>query len=833
MIARGSNGTVFPLRAVGRALPTVVALATLLLQPSPASGQTESESVEKHEKTEDILARAKARRARRLDGSGRLAEDALIEARRQMDERWLNTGRSKLRDGGIWNWDWLGPGNIGGRVRCIVIHPTNPSIMFAGTAGGGIWRTLDGGSGWWPMSDYIAALPVASLAMDPVNSSIIYAGTGELVGSNSSIPGAGIYRSTNLGLTWTQLAATDNSNFRYVSELAHHPTISGTLLAGTATGLWRSTDSGDNWTRILFPPNGAAVRDVDYHPTIASTIAAGTETDMYLSTNGGSTFVSQTTGASGKMPVNPGDCEIAFAPSNPNILYVSAGKDVPVLNDLTDWIYRSTNSGSTWSTFMPTNADRWSNALWVSPNNPNIVVWGGFGDLFRTLNGTTYSRISEWTRYVDGLSAHADQHAIVAHPDYDGASNRTVFFGNDGGVQKATDVTTVSQTSGWTNLANNLGCSQFFSVSGATDGSIIIGGTQDNGSLRYRPADGEQGWFSVSGGDGIYCAVDPTNPQRFFVTAQFLWVGRSDDGGAHVDPKMNGLAGAGNGRFFDFLAPLVLNPNNPNVLWAGGKKIWKTTNAGDFWSSKRDSLPPAPGPYCTAIDVARSNPDVVWIGYSNGLVSHTSDGGTSWIDHWPPPGRWITDIAINPYAWNEVVVTFGGYDSDTIWYTNSAGISWESRHGQAPYDLPDIQVNTVRYHPIQPDWIYIGTDLGVFASEDKGITWGVTPAGFGNEGPNNVEVDELSWQGTTYLLAATHGRGIYRCTPLDVVYVDLSYSGFEDGSVAHPFNTVAEAVAAYGPGALVSIRSGTYNEPPLLIDKRGWIEATDGPVRIQ
>jgi hypothetical protein len=179
------------------------------------------------------------------------------------------------------------------------------------------------------------------------------------------------------------------------------------------------------------------------------------------------------------------------------------------------------------------------------------------------------------------------------------------------------------------------------------------------------------------------------------------------------------------------------------------------------------------------------------------------------------------------------MVTYGGYATDTVWLTNNAGATWQSRNGSPPYDLPAIQVNTVRYHPLQPNWIYIGTDLGVFASEDKGVTWSITPAWFGNEGPSNVEVDELAWQGTTYLLAATHGRGIYRCTPLPTVYVDRNHVGFEDGSEAYPYNTVDEAVAAYGPGAIVSIRSNTYPEPPLTIGKRGWVHATGGVVRIE
>ena len=832
------------LLAIGRSIAIVLVMALFVLTPAPARSSldvdarppvaagTETE-MEDRDRVEDIGGRAEARRERRADANGEVAPNALLRAKQEIESRGAPPSDSKARDAGIWNWEWLGPGNIGGRLRSILISPTNPNLMWLGTAGGGIWASVDGGNSWWPRSDFLPSLPVVTLAMDPVDNTILYAGTGELVGSNSSIPGAGIFKSTNGGLTWAQLSNTDNPDFHYVSRLCFRPSTTGWMLAGTATGVWRTTDAGAHWNRIFLPPNGAAVRDVEYSPTNANVIAVGTETDIYLSTDGGTTFPRQSSGANGKIPVSPGDCEITFAPSNPSIIYVSAGKDVPILNDLTDWIYRSTNGGNTWNTFMRTNADRWSNALWVSPTNPNVVVWGGFGDLYRTLDGTTSDQISDWTLYSQGTSAHSDQHVIVAHPGYDGVNNKTVFVGNDGGIQMAGDITNVTSSSGWSNLANNLGCSQFFSGSAAPDGSIVIGGTQDNGSLMVHPADGAQAWSDVAGGDGIFCAVDYTNPQRLFVTGACMWVGRSDNGGQTVTEKMNGFVGAGDGRYFDFLAPLVMDPNNPLVLMAGGKRIWRTTDAANHWGSVRDSLPPVLAPVCTAIDIAKSNSNVIWIGYNNGLISRSTDAGATWTDHPLLPGRWVTDIAINPYVWSEVVVTLGGYATDTVWLTSNAGASWTQRTGTAPYDLPAIQVNTVRYHPLTPNWLYVGTDLGVFASEDKGVTWGFTPADMGNEGPNNVEVDELFWQGTTYLLAATHGRGIYRCAPLPIVYVDLGHVGFEDGSEAFPYNTVSEAVEAYGPGAMISVRAGTYYEPPLVIGKRGWVRATGGIVRIE
>ena len=805
------------------------ALLAALTLAAPAfaaeSGRDEREA------GEDIQARAAWRRGRRLDGQGQLDPDALMRAKRELDARARPLGTAGTQDAGIWNWEWLGPGNVGGRLRSILIHPTNPSLMWVGTAGGGIWRTVNGGASWFATSDFLPSLSAVTLAMDPMNMQDLYAGTGELVGSNSSIPGAGIFKSTNSGLSWTQLASTANASFDYVSRIDAQPGGSGRLLAGTRTGVWRTIDGGTSWTRIFTPANGAAVRDVKYSPANPSVIAVGTETDMYLSTDGGSTFVRQTTGAANKMPLSPGRCEIAFCRNNTNYIYVSAGKDVPILNDLTDPIYRSTDGGVTWNWFMPTNADRWSNLIWVSPTDPNVVVWGGFGDLYRTTDGVTYSQISDGGYYNQGLSAHTDQHVMVAHPNYDGVSNRTVFVGNDGGIQTAANITTVTQTTGWTNLANNLGISQFFTGAAAPDGSVVMGGMQDNGTASYTPAGGQQGWTLPGGGDGMACAIDYNNTQKRYLSAQLLDLWRTTDGGTTWVSAISGLSDARNNTKCDFAAPFVMDPNDPAVLVAGGQRIWRSANGAVSWSSIRNSI--TGGPFCTAIDIAKSNPNVIWVGYKNGVVSHTSDGGATWFDHTLPSAREVTDIAVNPYAWNEVIVTLTGNATDNVWYTNTTGASWQLRTGSGADALPAIQVNTVRYHPLQPNWVYVGTDLGVFASEDKGLTWSVTPAMSGNEGPNNVEVDELFWQGSTYLLAASHGRGIYRCKPLPVVYVDGNYVGPEDGTEFKPYNTVAEAVAAYGPGALVSIKGNTYDEPPLVLDKRGVFRATTSPARVQ
>jgi hypothetical protein len=196
------------------------------------------------------------------------------------------------------------------------------------------------------------------------------------------------------------------------------------------------------------------------------------------------------------------------------------------------------------------------------------------------------------------------------------------------------------------------------------------------------------------------------------------------------------------------------------------------------------------------------------------------------------PDRRVTDIAISPYFAGQAVVTLSGYESDNVWITQNYGGNWTRRTGTAPDTLPALQVNTVSFHPVNPNWLYIGTDLGILATETFGITWNTTPAYDGNDGPVNVEVDDLFWYDDR-MVAATHGRGMYRSRPLDIVYVDQANNGSEDGSSANPYNTVGEGYGAAGNGTTVSIRSATYAAGAITLNKRGTIVATGGSVIIQ
>ncbi len=786
----------------------------------------------------------KYRRRSRADKNGNIPMAGLIKAKKHIAQM-----RGASRDAGLWEWDWLGPSNIGGRIRTILPNPSNASVLWLGSVSGGIWKSTNSGASWTPVDDFMTNLAITSMVFDPSSTSIMYAATGEGFYNFDALPGAGIFKSTDGGVTWNQLASTNNNNFKYVNRLAAHPDSAGIIYAVTsANRVYKTTDGGTTWVNKLNTATRPA--DIRVDPNNPNEVIVGCYGDVYLSTNYGETWANQATGATNKLPSDGGRCEVSFCPSNTSRIYVS-------MNRNGGEIWRSSDNGSTWvRQYEGTDylgAQGWyNNALWVCPTNSSRIIVGGI-DLYRSLDGgASITKISDWQDYHNGgsaNSAHADQHFIVEAADFDYTTNPEVYFGNDGGIQKTNDVWTVSQNSGWVNLANtSLGITQFHGGAAANDGSIIVGGAQDNDKLRYKSSgswSGPNNWYQATTGDGGRAAVNYNNNSIVYGEYVYLKIKKSTNGGDSYSNAISGLSDANNGLRALFIAPFSMDPNDPTILVGGGSRIWRTTNSAGNWSQIRAEI----GSYingdgdteyykCSATDIDYGNSALIWVGYDNGHVAYTANTGTSWtrVDNNDGglPNRYVTDIAINPNNSNQVFVTFGGYNNDNVWYTPDAGVTWENRSGTAPNDLPALQVNTVRYHPSNSNWVYIGTDLGVFATKDRGVNWSVVTNYTDNEGPVNTEVSELFWQGNEFLIAATHGRGMFRtAAPPYIIYVDASAAAGGDGSQANPFKTIYEAAQVYGPGTTISIESGTYDETQVVYFLReGYIIVTNGSVTI-
>ncbi|HMV96976.1 MAG TPA: S-layer homology domain-containing protein [Anaerolineales bacterium] len=715
------------------------------------------------------------------DENGNIPADGLFTAAQQINEMRAQQGNNPqaITSAG---WTWIGPGNIGGRVRSIIIHPTDTNIMWAGSVTGGIWKSTDGGASWNILTDFMSNMAVTTMVIDPSNPNILYAGTGEGFTGNREISeplGGGVFKTTDGGSTWTQLSSTNNSNWYFVNRLAIHPSNPQILLAATYTGLWRSTDGGSSWSSVLT----GYMADVNFNPSDGNKAVAGNQFSgqAYYSTNGGVSWGSTNTGGNGRV-------EVAYAPSSPSTVYAS-------VDNIGGQLWKSVDGGVSYALVNSGNdflsGQGWyDNALWVDPTNPNTLVVGGV-DLYRSTNGgSTLTQISEW--WNSPQSAHADHHVIVEKPGFNGTSNTTVYFGNDGGVYRANNVYTVVGTTGWTELNNNLGITQFYGAAGNATTGKIIGCKQNATTQIYTPAGGTEGWTTTFGGDGGWSAADPTDDNYLYGEYIYAQIHRSVNGGVYSDPIWGEYWDGSSYQYknppyiitdtynsnANFISPFILDPNDSNRMLVGAASLWRsndvkapnTTTTGPSWYVIKSST----GYNITAIAVAPGNSDIVWVGHENGDVFKTTNGtatNPTWTraDTGSPalPNRYVTRITIDKNDNNKAYVTFGGFSTDNVWATTNGGSTWADITGSGATGLPSLPVRSLVIHPNDSNWLYIGTELGLFASSDGGATWGLP-----HDGPTNTPVDELFWMGTK-LVAATYGRGLFTQEASNTLFADV------------------------------------------------------------
>jgi photosystem II stability/assembly factor-like uncharacterized protein len=744
---------------------------------------------------------ARLRAMQQASDDGKVKPDGYVRA---SEQRTMVLSKGMLEAAGISRADWkfIGPGNIGGRIRSIVVHPGNPDTLWIGSVSGGIWKTTDAGLTWKPADDFMGNLAVSTMAIDPTDLQILYAGTGEGFLNADAIRGYGVFKSLDGGITWTHLKSTtpspDNGNpsynWYYVNRLAMSSTR--VLLACTngyyfyTGGVYRSVDGGATWSQVW---SSSKVYQVLFDPKNADRALATTvmcselnpdnscktwESTVIRSVDAGLTWnkVMTVSGIDGRI-------ELAFAPSQPSTIYASFDHNPGSKDRDSGRIIKSLDGGDNWTYVSEPkhleNQGWYDNTIWVSPANPNLVVIGGI-DLHRSTDGgITWQQISVWDQWPK--SAHADHHAIVHHAKFDGTTNKTVFFGTDAGIFKTSDVTTVATITGWESLNRTLGITQFYGGAGSPKQDKIIGGTQDNGHLMWSKSTPEStDWNMTVSGDGGFVAIDPSENGFMYGEYTNLAIFRSTDGGKDYDyickGILEGLAKDKTSVNCDgtsqalFIAPFVLDPNNPNTMIAGAASLWRSPNVKSptpFWTRIKKPIVPqcnTEGEGCiSAIAVAQGDSNIIWVGHQDGEVFCTKNGtkpAPSWTEvKTLTPKRYVHRIMIDKDSPAKVYVAFGGYDKDNLYRTSDGGTTWKN----ITANLPAAPIRTIVRHPTNANWLYVGTEVGIFASEDGGASWSTT-----NDGPANVSVDELFWYGTNRLVAATHGRSMFMATlPLD------------------------------------------------------------------
>lgn len=420
------------------------------------------------------------------------------------------------------------------------------------------------------------------------------------------------------------------------------------------------------------------------------------------------------------------------------------------------------------------NQGDYDNVIAVDPVNPDRVWVGGI-DLFRSEDGGASWGLASYWWFEENETGylHADQHVLAFHPRYDGRTNRVLFVANDGGVFRTDDALARTATGDmapcgrdarftWTSLSNGYRVTQFYQGTPLPDGRTYFGGTQDNGILQGTEAAGRDSWDRLLRGDGGYVAVNPDNPDIRYAELDGLSFQKSTDGGKNFLPKIDGIDRT---ERFPFIAPFVMDPKDPRRLWLVGQSVWRTDDEAESWEAASPRL--AGGEEAvSAIAVATSDPDRLLVGTSDGrifrtLQGRTSDSNTAWKEVRPQQG-YVSSLTFDPVDPQIAYATYSTFETKHVWKSKDGGDKWVPIDGTvAGQKIEDIPVHSLVVDPANRDHLYVGTDLGVFASTDGGATWAVENTGFANVMTEWLTLGRLA-DGTLLLYAFTHGRGAWR-----------------------------------------------------------------------
>jgi len=629
-----------------------------------------------------------------------------------------------------------------GRVNCIAFHPTNENILYVGLPSGGLWRTTDNGGTWTPLCDGLPAIGVSGIVIHPSNTNIIYILTGD--GDAGDTKSIGVLKSTNGGTTWYSTGLSwDVTDNEVGYKLVMDPYNSNELWAVTTDGLYRTSDAGFSWTNM----KTGSYRDLEFKPYSSTTLYLSSSSSFYRSTNSGVDWTTITSG----LPSGEQRVAIGVTPANSSYVYLLCGPGGSGGSGTYKGLYLSTNSGGSFSTQSTTpnilggsnTGGGTGNQSWydidiaVNRSNYAYVICGGI-NTWRSLsygNTGTWSLTSHWktTEIPAGVGyTHADIHALVINP-----LNSRLYCGSDGGIFYSDNFGFT-----WTDISSGLQPMQWYKIAGTpANSSLIIGGTQDNGSNK------RTGGTSVShiyGADGMDCMIDYSNSNIMYISTQNGGLRKSTNGG----DNSTYIAPAGG----PWVTPYMMHPTNPNIIYGGFGNVYKSINGGNSWSNLGVS---GSGELVHGVN----NTSIIYASIGSTL-RRSYNGGSNWttISGNLPSGT-ITGIEVDHQDANQVWVTKAGYTAgQKVYKTNNAAagsVAWDNISGS----LPNMAVNCIETDNNGPDdAIYIGTDIGVFYRDAVLTDW----VPFSNWLPVVMVFDLEIHESSNIITAGTYGRGLWR-----------------------------------------------------------------------
>jgi photosystem II stability/assembly factor-like uncharacterized protein len=655
---------------------------------------------------------------------------------------------------------YFGQGAINGRVNAVAFDPTESRTYWIGAAGGGVWRTKDAGATWQPLTDRWPMLQVSALAViKGAKAHTVLAGTGDFP-YPAMAPAMGLMRSDDGGATWRRWGPPELEHYA-ISRILVDPDDPKVITVSSGRGMrqwgavWRTADGGNTWAKVIA------------HPAAWCELSAGTkgkggrrwywaigydglgDRKVMRSADRGATWSQVYRAAQPFLNL----CSVAASPTDPETAWVLLGGIQKVLvtrdggasfQDVTGAIPGGYNWSQDWY-------DLWLAVTSVTKGGrTKDSVYVGLIDVAQMTDGEPWRAIGK--TYTPGALTHNDQQSVAVDP----REPAHLLLGSDGGAYHLRhDAKRDAFT--FTSLNARLGITQFYhGAVHPTDPDVVLAGTQDNAT----PAclGDKNKWTNVGGGDGAYCAINPKQPDIQYASSQFLYIYRTGNRWrttAMISPNWGADRRA-------FIAPFVLDPTDTGRLYAGTNYLWRWDDPQGRWTPRLGNQRLAALGVVNTIAVAPSDSRRLYTGSDQGELYTSGDTGATWtrIDQAEGgfPRRAITSISVHPKRPTEILVSVSGTGVPHVWRcVDTTNPRWAS----VSTSLPDAPANCVVRDPAAPDrrWI-VGSDVGVFATEDGGASWkdGTSPLGL-----PGVKVNDLllAPQQRT-LTAATFGRGLWR-----------------------------------------------------------------------
>jgi len=721
-------------------------------------------------------------------------------------------------------WTPRGPTNVGGRITDLAVDPTDDRIVYAGAAEGGVFRTTNSGQTWTALFDDQPALAIGALAIDPGDSDVIYAGTGEVNPGGGSVAygGAGLFRSTDQGDTWSLIGLEDSGS---IGRIEVDPTDSNRIFVAVMGRLWdehpergvyRSLNKGVTWERVLYTADDTGCVDLIIRPDNPDVILAamwqrvrqpefytygGPNCAVYRSLDGGDTW-SVVGGGLPAPSVNGGRIGLSLCWAHPDVMHAIYADKIGYY----DGLYRSENGGNTWTrtndsalSSVFSSYGWWFGNVRTHPVNPDRIFVLGLGFYRSTTGGASYHNAAG--------SMHVDHHALEFGP----GANPVIYNGNDGGMYRSTNGGT-----SWNHLPD-LPVTQVYRVAlDANNPDAIYGGTQDNSTVRTQNGSVNT-WEVILWGDGFQPLVHPLDSDKIWAQYQYGQLYFSNSGGSGWGGATFGISSSDRRNWN---SPLIQDPTQVDRRYFGTNRVYRSTG-NQNWTVISPDLTLGPHHHVsgsvngtlTTLAVSARDADVIWAGSDDGLVHVTDNGGTSWTDVSAAlPDRWITSVRTDPLARDTAYVTLSGFRWDEsmahIYKTVDLGLNWAPISG----NLPEAPVNDLVVDPQNSLRLFAATDVGVYQTYDGGLSWSVLGQGLPNVVVPSLALDEAERK----LVAGTFGRSFFSCSIEEEPGTITQYGSGLVGSGGFVPDLDGSGTPLYGEDITLELSNGLGGTPGYL-----------------